>query len=148
MSAMAPMFTGAPPLPLPERPFPEGSRLLPAISWETTPPAEVFWIRAARGQMETVVRVKPVEASPRPLAYQQLDAALERAEEALSKAIRKAVAQREHERKCASCSAKLSCFSWSKLAAATATASSAYVRSRKAWEDIAHSVTADGAVPD
>jgi len=141
MSVLTPrLFTGQVD-PAPPEPWPYGSEVKPMCEWTVTPPAGILWRRSERGRRAEIVipAAEPVE--PKRPGYPELDKTLAETEMALSRAVRYAVSQRNHERACAECTGTeaggVRCEAWSHLSRATRAAAREYEAARVRWRVVA-----------
>ncbi|MHB1525070.1 MAG: hypothetical protein ACYCZN_02105 [Candidatus Dormibacteria bacterium] len=141
MSVLTPrLFTGQV-APAPPEPWPYGPEIYPMYEWTVTSPAEILWRRTDHGVRSEIVIHGSEPAPPARPGYPQLEETLAETEMALSRAVRRAVSQRNHERDCAECTGTEAggarCEAWSHLSRATRTAAREYEAARGRWRAVA-----------
>ena len=139
-SRLAPIFTGLPVEPMPERPWPYGDHVALLDLFGSTTPADLMWdTHEVTGTIRASVSFSPDEARASLARHEKLEAALEETELTLSRAVARAVAQRDHERACAACvksGLPSPCPQWVELLSATTAASKAYEAARAVLDGI------------
>lgn len=139
-SRLAPIFTGLPAGPMPERPWPYGEHVALLDLFGRTTPADLMWdTHEVTGTVRASVSFNPKEARASLSRHQKLTAALEETELTLSRAVARAVAMRDHERTCAACvqaGLPSPCPQWAELLSATTEASKAYEAARAVLDSI------------
>lgn len=139
-ASATPVFTGLPAPPMPERPWPYGEHVALLDLFGSTTPADLLWdTHEVTGAVRASLTFDREEARASLARHDKLHAALIDTEMTLSRAVAQAVAQREHERSCATCRAEgvpSSCTKWASLLKATKKASKAYEVARATLDEI------------